>query len=672
MGTTTDSGSVRITHLAPGKHDAGFSAVGYTAQKITLLLPDTSVLTVYLQAGEKELEQVVISTTRTNQRIENSPLKVEVLGKEELDEENTIKPGNIASLLSDVSGIQVQQSSAVSGNANVRIQGLEGRYTQILRDGLPLFDGFSGGFGVLTIPPLDLRQIELVKGSASTLYGGGAIGGLINLISKRPQREQEAILTLNRSTLKESNGNTYLSRRADHIGYTLFAGYTGQGATDVDGDGFTDVPQLDAVILHPRLFFYPNAGTTLSIGYTGTFEKRVGGDKVVVEGAPTTGHQFFERNQTNRNTGELLVEKNFTGGSRGTIKASLSSFDRTIETNTYHFSGNQLNYFAEASLVIPKEHADWVGGLNVLGDRFRKDAPNGIALDNFSNATIGAFVQNSARIGASTTLETGLRADHHLDYGTFILPRIALFHRFTAVWASRVGFGAGYKTPSALAPQNVEYDITDIQPIGPAVKAEKSYGFNAEVNFKIPVEEGSLFINQAWFLTRLQSPLVATESPTGKVVFNNAPGAVVSEGLDTYLQVLLDDWELYAGYTFTLAERRYLPGHPFVPLTPKNRLAFTVVNEIEGKWRFGLEGSYTGPQYRDGDSRTPGYFFAAAMIQRDLGPHLSLILNGENLLDYRQSKEEALYTGAITDPHFKPLWAPTDGRVINLSLRLKR
>src|SRR6202008_333350 len=101
-------------------------------------------------------------------------------------EENTIRPANIASILGDVSGGQIQQSSATSGNSNVRIQGLDGRYTQILRDGMPLYDGFSGGFGILTVPPLDLKQIELIKGSASTLYGGGAIGGLINLVSKRP------------------------------------------------------------------------------------------------------------------------------------------------------------------------------------------------------------------------------------------------------------------------------------------------------------------------------------------------------------------------------------------------------------------------------------------------------------------------------------------------------
>jgi iron complex outermembrane receptor protein/outer membrane receptor for ferrienterochelin and colicins len=289
-----EHGRVRITGLSNGRYMVHFSAVNFQDYNLPVQLPDTSLFEVFLIEKEKELEGVtIISSTRTNQRIENAPLKVEVLGKEEMDEENTIKPANIASILGDVSGIQIQQSSAVSGNANVRIQGLEGRYTQILRDGMPLFEGFAGGFGVLTIPPLDLRQIELIKGSASTLYGGGAIGGLINLISKRPTGNQEAVLTLNQTTLKESNINTYLAKRNKNFGYTLFAGYTHQGSTDVNNDDLTDVPKLNTVTIHPRLFFYPSSATTIIAGYAGIIEKRNGGDVFVLKGNRDNVHQFY-------------------------------------------------------------------------------------------------------------------------------------------------------------------------------------------------------------------------------------------------------------------------------------------------------------------------------------------------------------------------------------------
>jgi outer membrane receptor for ferrienterochelin and colicins len=108
-----------------------------------------------------------------------------------------------------------------------------------------------------------------------------------------------------------------------------------------------------------------------------------------------------------------------------------------------------------------------------------------------------------------------------------------------------------------------------------------------------------------------------------------------------------------------------------MPLTPRNRMAFVVVYEIPATWRFGLEGSYTGAQYRDNDLKTPGYMFMAAMVERKFGRSISVVLNCENMLDYRQSKHEALYSGTVTDPAFKPLWAPIDGRVVNFSLRWK-
>lgn len=670
---TNDSGYVYFTGLAKGIYHLVFTNINYKPLTISVSLPDSTEHEVALEKEDKTLENVVIlSTTRNEQRIENSPLKVEVLGREELDEENTIKPANIASLLSDVSGIQIQQSSAVSGNANVRIQGLEGRYTQILRDGMPLFEGFSGGFGVLTIPPLDLRQIELVKGSASTLYGGGAIGGLVNLISKRPSLKQEAVVTLNQSTLKESNGNIYLAKRGQHTGYTLFSGYTHQDAVDVNDDGFTDLPRLRTFILHPRIYLYPSTTTSIILGYTGSFEKRKGGDLLVLKRKQDNLHQFFENNETRRHTGELLVEQNLPHKVKASLKASASSFDRDIRSNSHFFSGNQLNYFTEASMFVPAGKTDWVAGINLIGDRFIKRSKSGpTPITNFSNNTVGAFTQLTMHLPTNTLLETGLRLDHHNEYGSFWLPRLALFHRFSEVWATRLGFGMGYKTPNALAPQTTDYAIEQIHPITPGTKAEVSYGINAEINFKKEWDKDkSIFINHAFFHTSLQDPIVANEQYTGEVYFSNKQKPIVSKGFDTYMQLVLSGWEIYAGYTFTIVERKYLSQNQFMPLTPKNRAAFTLVKEITDNWRFGLEGSYTGNQFRDNDTRTPGYLFIAAMVERKFGKHISLVLNGENLLDYRQSKNEALYTGSITTPQFKPIWAPIDGRVINLCLRV--
>lgn len=669
---SNEEGQTVIGALTAGKHTFRFTHVGYEPFALTVQLPDTSWHEVLLTATHKEMEEVtVIASTRNNQRIENSPLKVEVLGKEEMDEENTIKPGNIASILGDVSGIQIQQSSAVSGNSNVRIQGLDGRYTQILRDGMPLFDGFSGGFGIMQIPPLDLKQVELVKGSASTLYGGGAIGGLVNLISKRPSYEQEGMFTLNHSTLKESNFNTYVAKRNKTFGYNFFGGITHQDAVDVNNDNFSDVPKQDAVVIHPRFFIYPSSKTTMAFGYTGTFAMLNGGDMQVLNNSKNAGHQYFEKNKTGRNTGDMLIEHTLGNGNKLQVKGSVSSFDRAITTNAYYFKGNRLNYFTEASLLIPKENYSVVAGVNVSGDRFTISPSSGpVALTNYNNNTVGAFAQATVNLPVRTILEAGIRADHHNNYGNFVLPRVALFHRFDDHWATRMGVGLGYKAPDPLAPQNVEYDIPDIQPLPTGIKAERSIGYNAEVNYKMKLEDGgTLFINQAFFLTQINNPVVATQQSNELVYFNNMGSHILTRGSDTYVQLHTDDWEVYLGYTYTVAERKYLPNNQFMPLTPRNRFASVIVYEIEGKWRFGVEGSYTGAQYRDGDTKTPGYLFMATLIERKFGDKIGIVLNCENLLDARQSRYESLYTGTVTDPVFKPLWAPIDGRVVNLSIR---
>ncbi|WP_165784656.1 TonB-dependent receptor [Solitalea longa] len=668
---SSDNGKVLFSDLQAGKHLIVFSLEGYDAKEIQITLPDTTWHVILLKAKQKELAEVtVIASSRNNLRMENSPLKVEVLGKEELEEENTIKPGNIASLLSDVSGIQIQQSSAVSGNANVRIQGLEGRYTQLLRDGVPLFDGFSGGFGVLQIPPLDLKQVELIKGCASTLYGSGAIGGLINLISKQPVEQQEAVATLNQTSLKESNVNLYASKRYNHFGYTFFTGLTHQNAADVNKDGFSDVPTLHSVVVHPRLFFYPNEKTKIIAGYTGTFENRLGGDMKVIGNKSDEIHRFFERNNIDRHSAELSLDHTFAKSDRLSVRASLSSFTRGISTADLYFKGRQVSYFTEAAVMVPFSKNSVVAGLNVSGNLFKKLPSDPIALNNFQNNTIGAFAHFTAWLPGNSTFELGLRGDHD-NFGNFLLPRVALLHRFNDVWAARLGIGFSYKSPNPLAPQNIDYPIETIQPLPAGIKAERSLGYNAEVNYKKTIgENSSLFINHAFFFTEVRQPIVTIQLPDESVVFNNATKAINTKGLDTYIQLTLNGWEVYAGYTLTVAERKYLTTNQFLPLTTKHRVAFTLVKEFEEHWRFGLEGSYTGSQYRDNESKTPGYVFFAAMVERKFGKYVSLVLNTENLLDYRQSRYESLYTGTITNPTFKPLWAPIEGRVINMSLRI--
>ncbi|MEX6687404.1 TonB-dependent receptor [Danxiaibacter flavus] len=665
------TGAVQI-NLPTGSYSLQFKYTGYKPFVTTITIPDTSTHTIYMEADENALSDVVVvSSTRNNDHMENTTMKVEVLGQEEMNEESTLKPGNVASILGDVSGIQIQQSSAVTGNANVRIQGLDGKYTQLLKDGMPLYDGYSGGFGILSILPLDLKQIELIKGSASTLYGGGAIGGLINFISKKPTYLPDASFVVNQTTLKETNLNAYYGQRWKRIGFTMFAGQTFQKEADVDKDGLSDVPNTKSTLIHPTLFIYPSSKSSIEIGWSGSFENRIGGDMTAIKNTADTAHPYFDKNKINRNTFTLIAENRFSNKVTATLKSSVSIFNRDETTNTYIFNGGQINNYNELSINARLNKHSLAGGVNLTYSRFTPDAATPAPVGTFSNTTAGAFMQDTWQILPKTKLEGGLRADHHYTYGNFLLPRLAIFQRFNDTWGARAGFGMGYVTPNPLAPQIKDYGIYDILPLNPDVSAERSYGYNVEVNFKKDFgNDKTLFINQAFFLTQINNPIVANEDASGKVSFSNESKSVVTKGSDTYIQLKIPAWEFYIGYTYTNAERKYLAQNQFMPLTPRNRAAATVVYEQEGKWRFGLEGSYTGSQYRDGDSNTPGYLFIAAMIERKFGPKVSLVLNCENLLDERQSRYESLFTGSVKNPDYKPLWAPIDGRVVNMALRI--
>lgn len=650
-----------------------FTAIGYRSVMLKLVLPDTNIIEVRLVPEPEVMEDVVIiASTRTNQRIENAPIKVEVLGSEEMQEESSVKPSTVLGIIGDASGVQIQQSSAVSGNANVRIQGLDGRYTQILRDGFPLYDGYSGGFGLMSIPPLDLKQIELIKGSASTLFGGGAIGGLINLISKKPTAKQEGIITLNHTTLKETNVNSFFSKKYKKIGYTFYSGYTKQLAVDVNKDGFSDVSTTTSLVIHPRLFFYPNPSTQITLGITSTKDSRLGGDMLVIAKHSDSIHKYFQENNIGRTSAEFLFEKTFDSKNRLTIKSSLSNFERSIAGPTHYFKAKQIDYYSEFSLLLNQKKGSWISGINLTGNRFAKLPGDFVYLQNNVNNTIGFFSQYNYKFSKNTTIEAGLRDDYNEKYNNFILPRIAIFKRINHHWGTRLGVGAGYKLPDPLSPQIKEYDIENIMPIDAAVQAENSVGYNAEINYKKNWDaDKTLFINHAFFLTEINNPVISKEDQLQHVSFFNASNSIISKGFDTYIKLKMEDWEIYAGCTYTIAERKYLQVNQSMPYTPAFRMAYMITHEIEGKGRFCVEASYNGSQYKEDHTKTPSYLFLAAMTEINLSKHFSAVLNCENILDYRQSKKEALYTGTITNPSFQSLWAPIDGRAINLSLKYK-
>src|SRR5688500_15169334 len=225
-----------------------------------------------------ELEvSIVVEATRTGGRLEDSPLRVEVLEREEIEEKMLMTPGDIVMMLNEMGGMRVQATSPSLGAASVRVQGMRGRYTRVLSDGLPLF-GEVGGLGLLQIPPMDLGQVEVIKGVASALYGAGAMGGVINLLSRRPAAEPARELLLNRSTRGATDAVTFLSAPfARGWSGSLLGGGHWQDTTDVNDDAWADLPGYKRGVIRPRLFWDGGKGRTVFATGGWTYEDRNGG-----------------------------------------------------------------------------------------------------------------------------------------------------------------------------------------------------------------------------------------------------------------------------------------------------------------------------------------------------------------------------------------------------------
>lgn len=669
LGGTTDAhGFVAIGQLPDGPVQLEASYVGYAKLETDVMLPMADTLRLPLTPEGEDLEEVIVQSTRTGNHVEDSPIKVEVLGRDDMDEENNLKPNNVASILGDYSGIQIQQTGLSSGNATIRIQGLAGRYTQVLRDGLPLYSGLSGDFGILQIQPLDLQQIELIKGPASTFFGGGAIAGVVNFISKTPGSKPEHAVTLNQTTLGETNATTWHAGRNKRWGYTFFVGATRATAQDVDGDSFTDVARVRTATVHPRLFFYPKSGGQLALGITLTGEKRSGGGLAAVQHQPNSGNIYLEKNNNNRSIADLQYRRATQHGGEWTAKAAFSQFKRQRALPSWTFDGTQQNWFSEIAFRHRENtHFQWVGGVNYSGDAFQKGTTDSLKFGNFQNQTAGIFGQSSFHYG-KLDAEAGLRLDWRTTWGAFVLPSVAMLYHLNPNLSLRAGVGMGYITPNLLNSGDADADLRRQLPFPADLTAERSVGGNLEWNYHhLFGDHISLNWNQQFFYTRLGQPVVSISNFSGETSWVNTSSPLTTKGVDHYLRLMFDETELYLGYTYQDARQNWNVSQPHVPLTPKHRAAGVLAIPLGKHFRTGLESAWTGRQTLEDGSKTVSFWFIAGMFGYHIG-HFDIVLNGENLLDFRQTRHEQVVLPPYSNPTFKPLWAPVDGRIINLAV----
>ena len=608
-----------------------------------------------------EEEVTVVASTRTGRRIEDQPMRVEVLDREEIEEKMLMTPGDIVMMLNEMGGMRVQATSPSLGAASVRIQGMRGRYTRLLSDGLPLYGAQPGGLGLLQIPPMDLGQVEVIKGVASALHGAGAMGGVVNLLSRRPGDEAEREILLNQSTQGGTDGVLWLSTPlSDTWGMTLVGGGHWQSLTDIDDDGWADMAQYARGVVRPRIFWNDGQGRSFLLTTGATRESRSGGTEAG-RALPATGSPYREALDTRRHDLGALWQ---TVTERSVITARTAfarqkhehRFGATLERDR-HETG-----FAEITVRRAAGRHTWVAGAAVEHDAYE---PRDVPRFSYSFTTPGVFAQDDIDVNERLALSISGRLDQHSEYGWFLSPRVSALLRF-GDWSTRMSAGTGFFGPTPLTEETEAAGLTRLTVDGP-LRAER--GRSASVD--LTRTHGPLAFTTTLFVSRIADPLHVDRET---FVLGNLDQPTTNVGIELLGTYRRPPFAVTATYTHVRARERIGDLTFDVSQTPRHSLGAVAMAENEDG-RIGLEVYYTGEQrleanpYRDASEP---YTVVGVLMERRFGP-VRLFVNLENLTDVQQHRwHSSLRPDRAPDGRWTvDAWAPLDGRVINGGLRVR-
>jgi iron complex outermembrane receptor protein len=647
-------GAVEITVVK-----AGFEP---TTVSVTVVAGQRRSVAVMLEPQTAVEEHVTVSATRTGKRIEDQPMRVEILDAEEIQEKKMMTPGDIVMMLNEMGGLRVQATSPSLGAASVRVQGMRGRYTRFLSDGLPLFGADVGGLGLLQIPPSALAQVEVIKGVASALYGAGALGGVVDLISKRPSAAPFHEALLNRTSRGGTDAVLFASQPLGvRWSGTLLASGHWQQRDDVDGDGWADLAGYARGVLRPRLFWNDGAGRSFFATGGAMWETREGGT-MVGSTLPGTGQSFRESLDTTRLDAGMVAQTPVA--SRYLLTARLSATRRngthrvgeTLERDT------QDTVFTEVAVRGTARRQTWVAGA-----AFERSTLNPRDQPVFAYAfnAPGIFVQDDVELATWLSVAASARLDIHDEYGTFVSPRVSALVRH-ARWTLRASTGGGFFAPTALTEETEAAGLARLTVAG-ALRAER--GRSASLD--LTRTAGPLTVTETLFAYDVRDPAVIDRAT---YTLATLASPTVNAGAETVATLRRPPFTVTATYTYVNSREGVGSARGDIPLTPRHSAGLVGMWEREDRGRIGVEAYFTGTQRLEDNpyrSLSAGYVLFGGLIERRVG-RVRMFVNAENLGGVRQTAWDPLIRPArAADGRWTvDAWAPLDGRVLNAGVRV--
>lgn len=678
IGTTTDSGGrFFVDRLDAGSYEFRFSFVGYESveRKFNVTANDSVWLPILLISGHIEAELVVVTGTRTLRSIADVPVRVEAIPEEEVEEKLLMTPSNVAMLLNESTGMRVQTTSAAASTANLRIQGLSGRYTQILNDGIPSLGGLSAGLGLTQLIPLDLRQVEILKGAISTLYGADAIAGVVNFLPKVPGEISETSLLVNGTTQQGFDAAGFYSERFGETGVSLLSSHNRQERYDVDSDGFADVAQFERTTMTPKIQhqFSDELAVRLALGIMD--EQRIGGamDETYVSGS--SAPPYTEKISTRRIDAISHIDWRPSPDQALSVKLAWLRSQRDASFGLTPFHAEQNVVFGDAQFSLDRAEHHFLFGSTFRVDDF-EDRTLGIPAQRSFHASVNSlFVQDEIRALETLTFLIGGRLDFHSALGSFFVPRVSVMYRPLPSLTFRLGGGSGYKAPTIFVEEAEEAGFRNVRPLTNA-GAEKAQSASFDLNWRGILGPITVDLNSALLFTNVDNALIADEdSLLADVVYlRNSNGKTRSLGAEYSMRLTYGDVKFSVGYTYLYATQEDNAQTYELELNPRHSIGLvTVWENHEQHLKMGLENYWTGHQRVQRNpfrTTTPAYWITGFIAEKGFG-NFRFFVNFENIFDTRQTKYEPIFVGNLGTGNIRtlPIYGPLEGRVINAGIR---
>lgn len=570
IGTTTDAtGHYFFKNLPEGKFKIEAQYIGYKTQSFEVNIERKKTLEIDFELEESSvsLNEVVVSSNRNETTRRLAPTLVSVLDIKMFEKTNS---PTVADGLSFQPGLRVENNCQNCGFTQVRMNGLEGAYSQILIDSRPIFSALTGVYGLEQIPTTMVERIEVVRGGGSALFGSSAIAGTINIITKEPIRNSaqisHSITSIGGKHNFDNNTSFNASLVSDNhkLGVMVFGQKRNRSAYDDDGDGFSEVPKLNSRTLGFRSFIKTGTYSKITFEYHNMNEFRRGGDRINEEPhnayiaeqiesnidggnlkfdiySPDNKHRFSiytAAQLTKRKSyygggtpiNEIMIDGNLTdAGKLEEIEGRMESYGRTRDV-TYSIGG-QYSYDFDKFLFMP---SSLTTGLEYTSDDLSDQ--NGYRENPIKQHvdTKSFLAQNEWKNERWSFLIGGRLDKHKLLKDVIFSPRANIRYNPTKDINIRISYGQGFRAPQ-LFDEDLHVDLAGgdviVRKLDLNLKEEKSHSFSGSIDCFHQIGNIELDFLFEGFYTKLNNPFtpLSQEQEDGSIIKTivNASGAKV-------------------------------------------------------------------------------------------------------------------------------------------------